>query len=184
MFGDPVAGYTIAYVFRLQDPRARGHTRTYALIAMAGRDCRKATRAMVKVTEVFESIANRMVALTQRVLERDSSASVLGLSSRPQTAIPDTPPLGTSASSMPVFTSPQKERNFSSVASSPTTRNITPISSFLSAKRLDPDGYPRVTSDVMRAKGLTEIVGMEGFFVELHAKFCSLLHSLLLEFGP
>ncbi|KAF2121836.1 vesicle coat protein [Lophiotrema nucula] len=185
MFGDPVAGYTIAYIFRLPDPRARGHMRTYALIAMAGRDCRRASRAMVKVTEVFESIANRMIALAQRVLERESSGSALNLShSRPQTAIPSTtPPLGTSASSMPVFTSPQKERVSSSVASSPTTRNITPVSSFLSAKRLDPDGYPRVTSEVMRAKSLTEIVGMENFFVELHAKFCGLLHSLIKDFG-
>ncbi|KAF2466757.1 uncharacterized protein BDR25DRAFT_317434 [Lindgomyces ingoldianus] len=181
LFGDPVVGYTIAYVFRLQDPRARGQKRTYALIAMAGRDCRRATRAMVKVTEVFEAIANRIVGLAERVLERESAASTQNLS-RPQTAIPSTPPLGTSASSMPAFTSPQKNA-FSSMASSPTARNITPVSSFLSAKKVDPDGYPRVSRDVMRAKSLIEIVGKEDFFVNLHACFCSLLHSLIKEFG-
>ncbi|KAF2267642.1 hypothetical protein CC78DRAFT_63357 [Lojkania enalia] len=184
LFGDPVAGYTIAYIFRLQDPRARGHTRTYALIAMAGRDCRRATRAMVRVTEVFESLANKMVALTQKVLERESSASPLNpTQSRPSTATPGTPPLGSSVSLMPAFTSPQKDKTLSSVSSSPSARNITPVSSFLSAKRLDPDGYPRVSSEVMRAKSLIEIVGMEGFFVELHSTFTKLLHNLIIEFG-
>ena len=181
MFGDSVAGYTIAYVFRLQDPRSRGAKRTYALIAMAGRDCRRATKAMVKITEVFEGIANRIVALAERVLERESAASQA--LSRPMTAIPSTPPLGTSASSMPPsFMSPQKERHFSSTASSPT-RNITPVSSFLSAKKVDPDGFPRVSRDVMKAKSLVEIVGQENFFVELHTLFCGLLHSLIKLYG-
>ena len=185
-FGDSHAGYTIAYVFRLQDPRSRGAKRTYALIAMAGRDQMRATRAYVKVTEEFERIANWIVALAEKVLERESAASQSLSHSRPVTAIPSTPPFGTSVSStssMPAFTSPQKDRNFSSVASSPTMRNITPVSSFLSAKKLDPDGFPRVSRDVMKAKSLIEIVGKENFFVELHRFFCSLLHSLINQFG-
>jgi hypothetical protein len=181
MFGDSVAGYTIAYVFRLQDPRSRGAKRTYALIAMAGRDCRRATKAMVKITEVFEGIANRIIALADRVLERESAASQSF--SRPTTAIPTTPLFGTSASSMPpLLTSPRQERFFSSTASSPT-RNITPVSSFLSAKKVDPDGFPRVSRDVMKAKSLIEIVGQESFFVELHGIFCGLLHSLIKQYG-
>jgi hypothetical protein len=174
MFGDPVAGYTIAYIFRLQDPRSRGAKRTYALIAMAGRDCRRASKAMVKVTEVFEAIANRIVTLAEKVLERESAAS----------AIPSTPPLNLHLSSLSASTSPQKARSMPSVGASPATRNITPVSSFLSAKKVDPDGYPRVSRDVMRPKTLVEIVGMEGFFVELHAWFCRLLQSLIKEFGP
>ena len=181
MFGDSVAGYTIAYVFRLQDPRSRGSKRHYALIAMAGRDCRRATKAMVKITEVFESIANRIIALAERVLERESA--VPPSPTRPLTAVPSTPPLGTTASSMPpMLMSPQRDRYFSSATSSPT-RNITPVSSFLSAKRVDPDGFPRVSRDVMKAKGLTEIVGQENFFVELHTLFCGLLHSLIKQYG-
>ncbi|PVI06984.1 hypothetical protein DM02DRAFT_638360 [Periconia macrospinosa] len=159
-FGDSHAGYTIAYVFRLQDPRSRGAKRTYALIAMAGRDGLRATRAMVKVTEVFESVANWIVSLAEKVLEKESAASVLP--QRPATANASSPPLGTSASSMPVFPSPQKERYSSSTASSPTTRNITPVSSFLSAKKVDPDGFPRVSRDVMKAKNLIEIFGQFG----------------------
>ncbi|KAJ4332882.1 hypothetical protein N0V87_008012 [Didymella glomerata] len=174
MFGDPVAGYTIAYIFRIQDSRARGSIKHYALIAMVGRDCRKATKAMVKVTEVFQGIANRITALAEKV-ERES---------RPTSAIADTPPLGTSASSLPpMFTSPQKVRDISSTASSPTTRNITPVSSFLSAKRIDPDGFPRVSRDTTRPKSLAEIVGQENFFVELHRDFCQLLHFLIKHFA-
>jgi hypothetical protein len=180
MFGDPVAGYTIAYIFRLQDPRSRGAKRTYALIAMAGRDCRRASKAMVKVTEVFEAIANRIIALAEKVLEKERAASDFGFSTGGMT----TPPLASTMSSFSSSTSPQKGRTFSSVGSSPATRNITPVSSFLSAKKVDPDGYPRVSRDVMRPKTLVEIVGMEGFFVELHAWFCRLLQSLIKEFGP
>lgn len=179
-FGDSHAGYTIAYMFRLRDPRARGAMREYALIAMAGRDGRRATKAMVKITEVFEHIAKRIVALADKVLDEDSQNT---LQSRPAIASPITPPLGTSASSMPVLqVSPRKERPFS-VASSPATRNITPVSSFLSAKKVDPDGYPRISSEVMKAKNLVEIVGQEDFFVWLHGIFCGLLHSLINQFG-
>ncbi|OCK84904.1 hypothetical protein K432DRAFT_344220 [Lepidopterella palustris CBS 459.81] len=185
-FGDPVAGYTIAYIFRLQDPRARGQKRTYALLALGGRDSWRVGKAMVKVTEVFEAIANRIVVMADRVLERESALSSYNqntLLSRPSTAVPTTPPLSTSASSMPVFMSPQKDKPMSSTASSPVMRNITPVSSFLSAKKVDPDGYPRVSREVMRAKDLSEIVGRDDFFVELHVRFCTLLSSLIKEFG-
>jgi hypothetical protein len=174
MFGDSVAGYTIAYVFRLQDPRSRGAKRTYALIAMAGRDCRRATKAMVKITEAFEGIANRIIALADRVLERESAATAVSGT---------TPPLGTSTSSTSSqLLSPHKERT-SSTTSAPSFRNITPVSSFLSAKKLDPDGFPRVSRDVMKAKSLIEIVGQENFFVDLHTLFCRLLHSLIKQYG-
>ncbi|KAH8727153.1 vesicle coat protein [Phaeosphaeriaceae sp. PMI808] len=180
MFGDAVAGHSIAYVFRLQDPRSRGAKRTYALLAMAGRDCRKATKAFTMVTEVFAGIANRIVARAEKVLERESAASQV--LSRPTTANTSIH-LGPSSSSMPpLFTPPRQDRDLSSTASSPT-RNITPVSSFLSAKRVDPDGFPRVSRDVMKAKNLVEIVGQEYFFVELHGLFCNLLHALIKQYG-
>ena len=180
MFGDPVAGYTIAYIFRLQDPRARGQRRTYALIALAGRDSRRASRAMTKITRVCETIANKIVTLAEGVLERESGLS--RRDSRPDTAVSVTPPLSSSAATDLVFTTPQKKL-FSSVASAPTSRNITPVSSFLTAKKVDPDGYPRVSREVMDAKPLTEIVGKENFFVELHGLFCGILSGLIQDFG-
>ncbi|KAJ9666522.1 hypothetical protein H2201_003445 [Coniosporium apollinis] len=180
VFGDPVAGYTIAYIFRLPDPRARGKLRTYALIALGGRDSWRVGKAMVKVTEIFESVASKIIAMADRVLERESSAS-----SRPSTSERSTPPLSCSASIMSNLSSrmsPEK-KGVSPTQSSPVTRTITPVSSFLSAKKVDPDGYPRVSREVMRAKGLAEIVGKDDFFVELHATFCMLLSGLIKEFG-
>jgi hypothetical protein len=177
MFGDCVAGYTIAYIFRLQDPRSRGMKRTYALIAMAGRDCRRASRAMVKVIEVFEGIANRIISLAEKVLERESAASAQA-SPRPATAFSSAPNFGSSAT----MASSQQKLS-SSVGESTTTRKITPVSSFLSAKKVDPDGFPRKSHDMLKAKSLIEIVGMDNFFPELHAMFCGLLHALIKEFG-
>ncbi|KAF1973560.1 hypothetical protein BU23DRAFT_580310 [Bimuria novae-zelandiae CBS 107.79] len=174
-FGDSHAGYTIAYIFRLREPNSRGALREYALIAMAGRDGLRATKAMVKITEVFESIAKRIVSLADKVLEKDSQDSQDSQDaflSRPTTAVPDAPMFGTSAPSMPASQrSPQKDRPLLS------------MSSFLSAKKVDPDGYPRISSELMKAKNLVEIVGDEDFFVWLHGIFCGLLHSLINQFG-
>lgn len=201
MFGDPHAGYTVAYVFRLPDPRARGAHRNYALLALGPKHSWRVSMAYVKITEVFESIANQIIKMADRVLERQSSISS-SLHSRPgssatttgfptTTAAPGTPPLSTSASSsqsMPptslaqngagTSVGPSPHKKVDSLASSPLTRPIAPVSSFLSAKRVDPDGYPRVSRDVMRAKSLAEIVGKEDFFVKLHAEFCCLLTNL------
>lgn len=194
LFGDPIAGYTIAYLFRLPDPRARGRRRTYALQALSP-DWRRASNAFTQVTRAFETIANNIITLADRVLERESS----GLTSRPSTA--DLLLNGTSqphplSSSLPndasstvaaLATAPdspvmeQGAHKAKSSANSPvgSQRNLTDVSSFLAAKNVDPDGYPRVSREAMRAKGLPEIVGTEKFFVELHVKFCLILYNLV-----
>ncbi|CBX98011.1 hypothetical protein IAQ61_010115 [Plenodomus lingam] len=188
MFGDPAAGNTIAYVFRLPDPRSRGARRTYALIAMTGRNDRRAPKAFVQILEVFERVANRIVAMANNTLEREHSVSqTLARPNTTTAAISSPSPLHPSSSSSsssmpPSFKWAQKDQSPSSTASSPT-RNITPVSSFLSAKRLDPDGFPRLSRDLMKAKSLNEIVGQDTFFVELHTLFCNLLHSLIMQFG-
>ncbi|KAL1628790.1 hypothetical protein SLS54_001478 [Diplodia seriata] len=199
-FGDPVLGYTVAYVFRIPDPRARGRTRTYALIALGGRDSWRVGKAMVKITEMFEQIANQIIAMAKQVLEQESTFASPTAHMRPTTAAGPggtiTPPLSCSGgSSVPRRASvqvsggkpntiiPTPAASIVGSPASPTTRNITPVSSFLAAKKVDPDGYPRVSRDIMRAKGLAEIVGKENFFVELHAKFCMLLAGLVKEFG-
>lgn len=51
-------------------------------------------------------------------------------------------------------------------------------SSFLSGRTFDPDGYPRKGYNVVRARGLAELVGMEDFFLELHRRFVVLLAQL------
>ena len=56
-FGDSTAGYTIAYVFRLTDPKARGRRRAYAFVALAGRDAGRAFKSAPMVWEAFAAVA-------------------------------------------------------------------------------------------------------------------------------
>lgn len=226
-FGDPIAGYTIAYVFRLADPRARGRRRTYALIALGGRDGWKVSQVLVAITRAFERIAGWIVSMADRVLEweaavaaRASSASMMESSTSAPvhsaaSAMPVSPPPPSAAPSASLSTGlpaqpfspptfsldpyPQPLPTASSEPFSPTLskpqshlpgsvtapipRSITPVSSFLAAKKVDPDGYPRGSREVMRAKSLAEIVGRDNFFLFLHAEFCYILANLVQEFG-
>lgn len=57
-------------------------------------------------------------------------------------------------------------------------RSYVPVSSFLTARTTDPDGYPRRNGGIgQKARGLTEMTGDEKLFPELHWKFVSLLQQ-------
>lgn len=59
-----------------------------------------------------------------------------------------------------------------------------PISSFLTQRTTDPDGFPRANGGAgMRARGLAEMVGNELFFAELHRDFVGLLQCLGRKLG-
>lgn len=70
-FGDSDAGYTIAYIFRLPDPKARGKRRSYALVALAGKDSRRAFRACPLIWRVFGRIASGIVSAAERYQEEE-----------------------------------------------------------------------------------------------------------------
>lgn len=59
LFGDPLAGYTIAYVFRLADPKARGGRRSYALLCICP-DERIIVRSWKYVVRTFEWLVQRI----------------------------------------------------------------------------------------------------------------------------
>jgi Vesicle coat protein involved in Golgi to plasma membrane transport len=65
-FGDSNTGYTIAYVFRLTDPKARGRRRAYAFVALAGKDASRAFRACPLIWKAFASMANGIEQAAQR----------------------------------------------------------------------------------------------------------------------
>jgi len=182
LFGDPIAGYTIAYLFRVPDPLARGGRRMYALQAL-GADCWRATAAFTQVTKAFETIANKIITMADQILDRKSTI----LTSHPSTGdiLRSTPPLSTSlpSESTPLNgpRSPQlgQHQNVKSSANSPVgnQKNLD-VSSFFVAKGVDPDGHKRVARKVPRARGLAEIVERDNFFIELHAQFCVILYNL------
>jgi hypothetical protein len=70
-FGDPVAGYTIAYIFRLPDPMARGKRRSYALVALAGKDAGRAFRASPVIWRSFSRIAGCIVSAAEKHQEEE-----------------------------------------------------------------------------------------------------------------
>ncbi|KAJ5888474.1 hypothetical protein N7495_008515 [Penicillium taxi] len=70
-FGDAVAGYTIAYVFRLPDPVARGKRRAYAFVALAGKDAGRAFRACPIIWRAFGRIASSMTSAAERFQEEE-----------------------------------------------------------------------------------------------------------------
>lgn len=70
-FGDSVAGYTIAYIFRLPDPMARGKRRSYALVALAGRDAGRAFRACPVIWRAFGRIATSIVSAAENFQEEE-----------------------------------------------------------------------------------------------------------------
>lgn len=70
-FGDSVAGYTIAYIFRLPDPMARGKRRSYALVALAGKDAGRAFRACPVIWRAFGRIASSIVNAAEQFQEEE-----------------------------------------------------------------------------------------------------------------
>lgn len=68
-FGDPTAGYIVAYKFRLTDPYARGRQRHYALLALAGHDPGRAFKATPTIWRAFERIADDTLANTEKSMQ-------------------------------------------------------------------------------------------------------------------
>ncbi|CAD0106803.1 unnamed protein product [Aureobasidium uvarum] len=198
----------VAHVFRLPDPRARGQRRAYAFVAVGSRSL---FRHQMTVRRAFEAWAKSIVTLAETHLStiqqgesaeaspiEPSAANVGSLRSYSSSATPSPPmSMGSAERTPPPVSPPQPQRTHSQASSivsttshpqkpAPTSAAVTPVSSFLSAKSVDPDGYPRSSlsaasplANVPKTRSLAEIVGDEYFFVRLHAEFCGLLKSLI-----
>ncbi|KAL4872365.1 hypothetical protein BDV12DRAFT_162076 [Aspergillus spectabilis] len=146
-FGDSNAGYTIAYIFRLPDPMARGKRRSYALVALAGKDARRAFRACPLIWRAFDRIATSIYNAAEKYQEEDKRR--------------------------------EEQKN---VTNRPGNRQYTPVSSFLTGRAVDPDGQLRRPGQT-RARNLTDIVGNQYLFAEIHGSFVALLQQLGSMFG-
>lgn len=224
-FGDPLAGYTTAYIFRIPDPFARGRIRRYALMALDTRGQRRAMRAFSFLAGQFRELASWILGLAEREAERlesgdESAGSALSGDSSPKSKITTgdslIPPTTTATlKSKPLVSYPtlltNLETSFPSSAqtSIPTTttdesereRETTITSSFLKGRQSaqavltsefgaaaglgnGAGGYQKNNRtayggyNVVRARGLAELVGMEDFFLELHRRFVVVLATL------
>lgn len=235
--GEETRGVNVVYIFRLQDPRARGQRRTYAFVCVGDTALLGKQGSVLKAFEQWAWSIGELSERHLRVLRYSGgvgtsaadpagdlyaggrggltggtnsleSSMTFGSSATPS------PPLSLETSPGPTPSSPPKfpsqlsggggaggsgsqTRHHraavstsvlpSSTATSATTpRNMTPVSSFLSAKTVDPDGYPRSSlaasanlANIPKTRSLAEIVGDEFFFVRLHAEFSGLIRQLV-----
>ncbi|KAK0113714.1 hypothetical protein ONS95_013962 [Cadophora gregata] len=74
-FGDPQAGYTTAYIFRIPDPNARGRRRVYALMALSTHRERAAMQSFSFLSDAFRRIAAWIQGLAETELERSESVN-------------------------------------------------------------------------------------------------------------
>lgn len=69
-FGDPVAGYTTAYTFRIPDPNVRGRHRVYALMALTSQCESAAIRTFTYLSFIFRETAQWILTLAELELEK------------------------------------------------------------------------------------------------------------------
>lgn len=163
-FGDSTQGYTIAYVFRLTDPKARGRRRCYAFLALAGKDARRAFRAAPMLWEAFASMSRGIEGAATRAVEEKERKEEAERQQRVASA--------------------SKGSDRSSATSNTRSERVayTPVSSFLAQRAMEPDGTMRRMGQTS-PRSLADIVGDETIFAILHKYFVALLKCLGDRFG-
>ncbi|KAI9641304.1 hypothetical protein NHQ30_010106 [Ciborinia camelliae] len=154
-FGDPMAGYTTAYIFRIPDPTARGRRRVYALIALSTHKERMAMRTFSFLDAAFRDLADWISRLADEELAR--SESVL-------------------RSPRPTDERSGNGNGHSNSAFGVGGTTTTPTSSFLRGGNRGSDG--RMVGASLKGRGLAELVGLPDFFIELHSRFVRLLAEI------
>ncbi|OLN96180.1 Folliculin [Colletotrichum chlorophyti] len=152
-FGDPVNGYTTAYIFRIPDMHARGHKRVYAFLALSTHKERLAMKTFGFMAAAFRDLAGWIQQLAEAEAERAAEASPGGGLHHP--------------SAHPAINVQEREgpdRGGSSF--------LTGGGGFTRRMGGGPGGVS------LKARGLAELVGMPDFFIELHAKFVKLMLEL------
>lgn len=168
-FGDAMAGYTTAYIFRIPDLHARGHKRVYAFLSLCKQRERLAMKTFAMVSAAFRDLATWIQQLAEVEVERSRESSPVGNPGpAPAPSQQPPPPPPSSALESPVG----PDRTGTSTTNSASTSFLTGGSSFIRR----PGGPGGVSS--LKARGLAELVGQPDFFVELHGRFVRLLLEL------
>ncbi|KAK0611521.1 vesicle coat protein [Immersiella caudata] len=165
-FGDPAAGYTTAYIFRIPDIHARGHKRVYAFLALSTHRERLAMKTFAFVAAAFRDMAAWIQTLAEAEAERTLAESS-----------------GSSASS-PVIAGPGYGSFQSDLPAAPAS---TGGSSFLMGgggglSRRMGGGFGG-SGVALKPRGLAELVGLPDFFIEMHSQFVRLLLELGVVLG-
>lgn len=158
-FGDALAGYTTAYIFRIPDLHARGHKRVYAFLALSTHRERLAMKTFNLVSQAFENLAIWIQQLAEAEAERTATnTSPIGSVMYSSGGQPHAPPPHMADASNAV------DRSGSSF--------LTGGSAFTRRMGGGPGASP------LKARGLAELVGQPDFFIELHGQFVQLLFEV------
>ncbi|KAI0165420.1 vesicle coat protein [Hypoxylon sp. FL1284] len=180
-FGDPLAGYTTAYIFRIPDVHARGRKRVYAFLALSTHRERLAMKAFSFISAAFRDLANWIQGLAEaeaeREREREEANSPIAAINAAYGGFGGDGPrdsnvgLGLGGG---FGASADRERE---------RERISDTSSFLTGggrggfvQRMGGSMGPGGFSP--KARGLAEVVGLPDFFIELHSRFVQLLLEL------
>ncbi|KFH48258.1 hypothetical protein ACRE_008840 [Hapsidospora chrysogenum ATCC 11550] len=157
-FGDALAGYTTAYIFRIPDVHARGHKRVYAFIALSTHKERLAMKTFAVVSAAFRELATWIQQLAETEAERSADSS----------------PVGSAFYGGGGYHQPQQPPSASSsvVADRGGSSFLAGASGF--TRRMAGGGGGLAP----KARGLAELVGQPDFFIELHRKFVQLLFEV------
>jgi hypothetical protein len=150
-FGDPLAGYTTAYIFRIPDVHARGHKRVYAFLALSTHRERLAMKTFGFIADAFRDLAAWIQQLAEAEAEKAAESSPI--SGYPYGAFPS---------------SRMQERD-------DRDRGSSFLSGGSAFTRRMGGGGGGVS---LKQRGLAELVGLPDFFIELHRRFVHLLFEL------
>ncbi|KAH8175059.1 vesicle coat protein involved in golgi to plasma membrane transport domain-containing protein [Sarocladium implicatum] len=164
-FGDAVAGYTTAYIFRIPDVHARGHKRVYAFLALSTHRERLAMKTFAIISAVFRDLAIWIQKLAEEEAQRTAQS--------PTIAGGDPPALYNSGS-MSGRPPTQARSAFGTAAADRGGSSFLTGGSGFTRRMAGAAG-----ASAPKARGLAELVGRPDFFIELHGRFV----RLLLEVG-
>lgn len=185
-FGDPLAGYTTAYIFRIPDRHARGRRRVYAFLALSTHRERVAMKAFNFLSVHFRDLAEWIVKLAdtqaEREREREEEGSPLaGMYSQHSGGYSGGDAPGPRDSGIGLGLgggSADRDRDRDSGSSFLTGGSRNGFVQRMSmGGSMGPGGF------APKARGLAEVVGMPDFFIELHAQFVKLLLELGVVMG-
>lgn len=168
-FGDAVAGYTTAYIFRIPDVHARGHKRIYAFLALSTHKERLAMKTFAIISTAFRDLATWIQQLAEVEAERTAESPTMIGGGAPgfysSGGLGGQPPLQTRTA----FDMAAAERGGSSF--------LTGGSGF--TRRM----AGGAGASAPKARGLAELVGQPDFFIELHKRFVQLLFEVGVTLG-
>lgn len=165
-FGDPSAGYTTAYIFRIPDVHARGHKRVYAFLALSTHRERLAMKTFTFISNAFRELAAWIQGLAEAEAERASEGngpfSAAGMYG---------------AGAGPIGMASQSQDQSVSVDTTTGSGFLSSGMGGLSRRMGAGYGYGGSGAST-KARGLPELVGLPDFFLELHQRFVQLLLEL------